>query len=81
MNKNIISKITSVTLLGAMIAYTTPVFAFTKEETVYSKLDSTGNNYKTIVSTHLSNSENSDLIEDMTDLLNIKNTKGEETYT
>ena len=45
MNKNIISKITSVTLLGTMCLYTAPVFAFTKDETVYSKLNSNGESY------------------------------------
>ena len=81
MNKKSISKVTSAILLGTMLAYTSPVFAFTKEETVYSKLDNSGSNYKTIVSTHIQNRENSDLIEDMSDLLNIKNTNGEETFT
>ena len=81
MNKKSISKVTSAILLGTMLAYTSPVFAFTKEETVYSKLDNSGSNYKTIVSTHIQNTENSDLIEDMSDLLNIKNTNGEETFT
>ena len=80
MNKKIISKIVSGTLLCSMIGYTVPVFAYTKDETVYSKLDSLGNNYKTIVSTHIKNTENEDLINDMSDLLNIKNTSGEETY-
>ena len=64
-----------------MVGYTLPVFAYTKDETVYSKLDSEGNNYKTIVSTHIKNTENADLINDLSDLLNIKNTSGDETYT
>ena len=81
MNKKSISKVTSAILLGTMLAYTSPVFAFTKEETVYSRLDNSGSNYKTIVSTHIQNTKNSELIEDMTDLLNIKNTNGEETFT
>lgn len=81
MNKKIVSKIVSGTLLCSMIGYTIPVFAHTKDETVYSKLDSSGNNYKTIVSTHIKNTENEDLINDMSDLLNIKNTSGDETYT
>ena len=81
MNKKTISKVTSAILLGTMLAYTSPVFAFTKEETVYSRLDNSGSNYKTIVSTHIQNTKNSELIEDMTDLLNIKNTNGEETFT
>lgn len=81
MNKKIVSKIVSGTLLCSMIGYTIPVFAYTKDETVYSKLDSSGNSYKTIVSTHIKNTENEDLINDISDLLNIKNTSGDEIYT
>ena len=81
MNNKVISKIISGTLLCSMVGYTLPVFAYTKDETVYSKLDSDGNNYKTIVSTHIKNTENADLINDLSDLLNVKNTSGDETYT
>ncbi len=80
-NNKMISKVISGTLLCSMVGYTLPVFAYTKDETVYSKLDSNGDNYKTIVSTHIKNTENSDLINDLSDLLNIKNTSGDETYT
>lgn len=80
-NSKVISKIISGTLLCSMVGYTLPVFAYTKDETVYSKLDSDGSNYKTIVSTHIKNTENEDLINDLSDLLNIKNTSGDETYT
>ena len=44
-------------------------------------MDSNGKNYKTIVSTHIKNTENADLINDLSDLLNVKNTSGDETYT
>lgn len=81
MNKNIIIKLISGTLLCSIIGYTMPVFAYTKDETVYSKLDSSGSCYKTIVSTHIENSENEDFIKDVSDLLNIKNTSGEETFS
>ena len=80
-NNKVISKVISGTLLCSMVGYTLPVFAYTKDETVYSKLDSEGKNYKTIVSTHIKNTENADLINDLSDLLNIKNTRGDETYT
>ena len=80
-NNKMISKVISGTLLCSMVGYTLPVFAYTKDETVYSKLDSNGDNYKTIVSTHIKNTENSDLINDLSDLLNVKNTSGDETYT
>lgn len=80
-NNKVISKVISGTLLCSMVGYALPVFAYTKDETVYSKLDSEGNNYKTIVSTHIENKENSDVINDLSDLINIKNTSGDETYT
>ena len=80
-NNKVISKVISGTLLCSMVGYTLPVFAYTKDETVYSKMDSNGKNYKTIVSTHIKNTENADLINDLSDLLNVKNTSGEETYT
>lgn len=81
MNNKIISKVISSTILCSMVAYTVPVFGYTKDETVYSKLDASGNNYKTIVSTHIQNSNNEEIINDISDLLNIKNTSGNETYT
>lgn len=80
-NNKVISKVISGTLLCSMVGYALPVFAYTKDETVYSKLDSEGNNYKTIVSTHIENKENTDVINDLSDLINIKNTSGDETYT
>ena len=80
-NNKVISKVISGALLCSMVGYTFPVFAYTKDETVYSKMDSNGKNYKTIVSTHIKNTENADLINDLSDLLNVKNTSGEETYT
>ena len=81
MNNKVISKIVSGTLLFSMVGYSLPVFAYTKDETVYSKLDASGNNYKTIVSTHIENTENEELIKDLSDLLNVKNTSGDETFT
>lgn len=81
MSKKIISKTISVMLLGTMAFYTLPVFAFTKDETVYSDLDSKGNPYKTIVSTHINNEDNEKIINDLSDLLNIENTNGDEKFS
>lgn len=81
MNEKVISKITSSVLLCTMFAYTTPVFAFTKDETVYSKIDSNGNNYNTIVNDHIINDEQEQLINDISDLLNIKNVNGDEEFS
>ena len=52
MNKNI-KKVTAILILIAMTFYTMPIFAFTNEETVYSKLKSDGEEYKTIVITSI----------------------------
>ena len=61
-DKKIISKITSGVLLGTMLVYQAPVLAFTKDETVYSKLDASGNAYNTIVSDHIRNTEKEKII-------------------
>lgn len=81
MNSNIKTKIISSTLLCTMCVYSSPVFAFSKDETVYSKINCKGENYQTVVSTHLENSEELELIHDMSNLLNIENTNGEEEFT
>lgn len=82
MNNKIFSKITSSILLCTILTYTTsPVFAYTKDETVYSKLNKNGENYESAVSTHLVNDAKEDLINDISDLLNIKNVNGDETFT
>ena len=72
MNNKIISKVVSGTLLFSMVGYTLPVLGYTKDETVYSKLDASGKNYETIVSTHIKNTEDEEIIRDLSDLLNVK---------
>ena len=82
MNKNdLCKKVAAGMLLVTMSLYTAPVFAYSKDETVYSKLNSEGNNYKTIVSTHLTNTDSEDTLNDMTNLTNIKNTNGDEKFS
>lgn len=76
-----VSKIAAGILLGTMLTYTLPVAAFTKDETVYSNLKSDGEEYKTIVTTHIINEDDEKLLKDMTDLLNIENTSGDEKFT
>lgn len=80
MNSKKITKVVSSILLCTMTLYTAPVFAYTKDETVYTKYDSNGKAYKTIVSTHLKNDENEEILKDMSNLLNIKNTNRDETF-
>lgn len=75
----IIKVISGVTLLS-MLTYTLPVMAYTKEEMVYVKTDAEGKNYETIVSNHIKNTEVANTIKDISDLLNIENTSGYETF-
>ncbi len=81
MNSKTKKKIISSTLLCTMCAYTLPVLGHTKDETVYCKMDSKGEKYQTIVSTHIENNGELELIKDMSDLVNIENTNGDEEFT
>lgn len=81
MNDKIISKVISCLLLGTLFTYTMPVLGYTKEETVYSKMDNSGKQYKTIVTAHLQNDKKEEVLNDVSDLLNIKNIGGEETFS
>lgn len=81
MNHKIISKITSGALLCTMVAYTAPVLAYTKDETVYSKINNSGDSYYTLVTSHIDNSSEAKIINDISDLLNIKNVNGNEEFT
>lgn len=81
MKKNIGLKVVSTMLLGTMCLYSVPVLANTKEETVYSKVNNNGEVYSKIVSTKISNDNKNELLEDIADLINIKNTNGDEEFT
>jgi putative membrane protein len=76
-NKKMISGLLLFTITSYM---TIPVFTTSKSETVYSNLDSNGKAYKTIVSTQLTNEDKLDKITDISNLLNIENTNGDETF-
>lgn len=78
MNYKFVLKLTSGVLLGTILLYTSPVFALTKEETVYSKLTPNGVPYQTIVNNHLKNEEQMQVINDLSDLVNIHNVNGKE---
>ena len=81
MMKKMGTKLISITLLFSMLAYSAaPVLAYTKEESVYSKLDNNGIAYQTIVSNHLKNTEKSELLKDISDLMNIENVSGNQEY-
>ena len=74
-------KIVSALLIGTMCMTTMTVFANTKDETVYTKLNNNSESYSTIVSDKLSNDNNDEFLKDITDLLNLENTKGDEKFS
>lgn len=78
--KNKLSRITASIILGTTLMYTLPVSAFTKDETVYSNLNSKGQKYQTIVTTHIINENDEKILKDLTTLLNIENTSGNENF-
>lgn len=73
-------KIIPVVLTGLLCAQPVSAFALTKEETVYSKLKPNGMSYKTIVNEHLINENKEKSLVDKTNLKNIKNINGNETF-
>ena len=73
-----LTKLTLFTLSLSLI--TTPVFALTKEETVYSKLKADGSLNYTIVTEHLINDEKKETINDVSNLTDITNTNGNEKF-
>jgi len=77
--KNFIKKCIVYLLLISTIIYTTPVWALTKKESVYAKLNSDGSTKSIIASEHLTNIEND--IVDKSKLENITNVNGDEKFT
>ena len=78
--KTIIKIITALILLSTLM-YTMPVMAYTKDETVYSKINTNSELYSTIVTSKISNNSRDDLIDDISNLLNIENLSGDEEYS
>ena len=80
--KNLIKKITATTLvIGQIFLASSNILAVTKEETVYSKLDTNGKSYQTVVSDHIKNTEYLEEIKDLSNLLEIENLSEDNTYT
>lgn len=81
MNKKILKFING-SLAGLMLFISLPLNtkALSKEETVYGKLDSNGIIKNVFVNEHLINNDKLDTINDYTDLKNILNLNGDETY-
>ncbi len=67
-------------MIGIMSLSTMPVYALTKDETVYSKLNADGSKNYTIVTEHITNDDKKDTIKDETNLKDIINTNGSEEY-
>lgn len=74
-----LKKITSGLLAVALLIEAVPVYALTKDETVYAKLNADGSVKNTIVSEYLKN-DGQETINDLTNLKNILNINGEETF-
>ncbi len=77
--KSFIKKCIVYLLLISTVIYTTPVWALTKKESVYAKLNSDGSTKSIIASEHLTNIEND--IVDKSKLENITNVNGNEKFT
>lgn len=65
--EKIIKKIISGMVLCTTIVYTMPILAFTNEETIYSKLDSNGEEYKTIITTTIEDENGTDVTQTESD--------------
>lgn len=79
MNKKF-TKVVSATLITSMLfTNVMPVYALTKDETIYSKLNANGTVKSTLVNEHLTRSDNEEM-EDVTILKDILNINGDESY-
>mgnify|MGYP002858147724 CR=1 FL=1 len=80
MNNKIFTKFIIWLLIACFVFEAAPVLALTKDETIYVTLNSDGQVNNIIVSEHL-NDNGSNLLKDKSNLSNIKNVNGNETYT
>ena len=78
--KKIFSKLVTWSLVLSLTFEATPVWALSKDETIYAKLNSDGSTNSVTISEHL-NDNGSDYINDRSHLNNIKNVNGDETYS
>ena len=67
-------------LVACIAISSVPVSALTKEEIVYTKLNSDGSKKSSFVQNHLINDENLDTIEDLSNLKNIYNINSSHTF-
>ncbi len=78
--KKIFSKLVTWSLILGLTLEATPVWALSKDETIYAKLNSDGSTNSITVSEHLNNNGSMEII-DRSHLNNINNVNGDETYT
>ena len=77
--KRIIKKVIVCTLILSGLFQTTGVYALTKDESVYVKLNENGDVQSTSITEHL-NDYSGNIINDKTSLNNIKNINGSEKF-
>lgn len=80
MNKYL-KKVINTTLASAILFSTVPVSALTKKETVYTKLNSDGSISNITVNDHLINNDKLESVDDLTNLKDIMNISGDESFT
>ena len=78
--KKIINKIMCLGVISGLLLETFPVWALTKDESIYAKLNNSGEVNKVIISEHLEKTEEGKTI-DRTKLINIENINGDEKFT
>lgn len=76
----IINKLMSLGVIAGLLLESFPVWALSKDETIYAKLDNNGQIEKVIVTEHLEGT-NEGKTEDKTTLQNIMNISGNESFT
>lgn len=74
-------KVINTTLVVAILFSTVPVSALTKKETVYTKLNSDGSVSDITVNDHLINNDKLESVDDLTNLKDIMNISGDESFT
>ena len=78
--KRIFNKLVTWSLVLSLTFEATPVWALSKDETIYAKLNSDGRTNSVTVSEHLNDNGSMEIV-DRSHLNNINNINGDETYT
>lgn len=81
MKKKYVQAMIAMLVSAGLLTNTVAAAVPEKEQTVYVNADETGKTEKIIVSNWLKNTEKADVLEDKSSLLEIKNVKGEESFS